>query len=291
MSGASDQGRHPYLQVWESSLYRTTTTVIDAGNAVLLVDPNWLPAEIARVRQWIDLHHRGKPIYLLLTHSDFDHILGCGAFPEAIIIASALFAKNNDKERIVREIMDFDAQYYIRRNYPVAFPEPDILIEENGQRISIGQLECLFYLAPGHVDDSIFCLIPDFPTSNSPNCPGVWIAGDYFSNIEIPWIDGNPASYKSTVLAAKHLLSAHTTISLLIPGHGDIATSRQEIMARMENDLLYINLLSEAVYQPSEKTESEVMRLLNRSPFPEAMKAIHQNNLQRLHQLRQDGDT
>jgi hydroxyacylglutathione hydrolase len=67
----------PQVRVFQSALFQTNTTVVTTDDMVLLVDPNWLPLEIAEIRQFVETQSGGKkPIYLLFTHSDYDHIIG-----------------------------------------------------------------------------------------------------------------------------------------------------------------------------------------------------------------------
>ncbi|MFO7176611.1 hypothetical protein QJS77_14340, partial [Enterococcus faecium] len=47
--------------VYESALMRTTSTLIDTPDALLLIDPTWLPEEIATIRRDIELQRRNRP--------------------------------------------------------------------------------------------------------------------------------------------------------------------------------------------------------------------------------------
>jgi len=229
------------IHVFESSLYRTTSTVIELGQSILIVDPNWLPIEIDFILNYIDEKFPTQQQYLLFTHSDYDHILGYGAFPDATVIASLPFNKCKIKADIIRQINDFDSMFYIQRAYPIIFPEVDIIIDQDNQCITIDQFDCFFYLAPGHVSDGVFMVIPQ---------KNIWIAGDYLSNIEIPLVDYNYNDYQNTLLKAKKVFRKFEEINLLIPGHGDLATDRIEIHQRIKNDLNYIHLLNEYIITP-----------------------------------------
>ena len=78
--------------------YPVTKTVVQTDDLVLLVDPNWLPTEIGFLQNYIAKILNNKPLYLLLTHSDYDHIIGYQAFKGAKTIASDAFVKNKEKE-------------------------------------------------------------------------------------------------------------------------------------------------------------------------------------------------
>lgn len=65
----------PHITIFESALYRTTSTVFHNDDLILIVDPNWLPGEVQAVRGHVDQIKKGYPLYLLFTHSDYDHII------------------------------------------------------------------------------------------------------------------------------------------------------------------------------------------------------------------------
>jgi len=244
----NDNGIH----VFESSLYRTTSTVIELGQSILIVDPNWLPMEIDFILGYIDEKYPTHQQYLLFTHSDYDHILGYGAFPDAKVIASVTFYKCPIKADLIRLIKDFDSMYYIQRAYPIVFPEVDIIIDQDNQCLIIDQFECFFYLAPGHVADGLFMVIPQ---------KNIWIAGDYLSNIEIPLVDHNFNDYQNTLLKVKEVFRKFDQINILIPGHGDLSTDRTEIYKRIKNDLNYLHLLNEYIITPDPNALEKLEKL------------------------------
>jgi hydroxyacylglutathione hydrolase len=222
------------ITVFESALYRTTSTVIELNHAIIIVDPNWLPVELDFISDFIDEHYPSHDQYLLFTHSDYDHIIGYGAFPNATVIASQYFANNPKKEEIIQQILDFDHEYYIKRNYPISYPKVDIEITKDGQTVNIDDIELVFYHALGHVSDGLFIVIPD------KKC---WIVGDYLSNIEIPFIDHDYREYLKTIGKASQILANRQALDLLIVGHGDVATNRTEIERRIQQDTKYLKAL------------------------------------------------
>ncbi len=274
---------HRRVVVWQSSIYQTTTTLIDAGDAVILIDPNWLPDEIAEIQQWICTHHRNKEIFLVITHSDFDHIIGCGAFPEATIIASVGVQQHPEKQKKLDEIAAFDAQNYILRPYSVSYPTIDVMIREDRFSMTIGQLEVLFFLSPGHVSDSIFCLIPEFRQEISGFCGGIWIAGDYLSDAEIPWIDDDLTAYLDTIEKSLTIFNSFPDVCTLVPGHGNPATDRVEIYQRIMRDRTYLQFLKDITDFQSETMHwAEIKNLLNTYEFSSQMNKIHLHNLQKV---------
>lgn len=79
------------LIVFESQIYKTTSAVIQTEDCLIVVNPCLLPSEVEEIREHVLSIQGNRPIYLIMTHSDWDHIVGAGAFPEAVVIANAAF--------------------------------------------------------------------------------------------------------------------------------------------------------------------------------------------------------
>lgn len=260
------QYQNDYCTVFESALYRTTSTIIQLEDAVLLVDPNWLVLEIEYIAAFLQNRLGDRKLYLLFTHSDYDHIIGWKAFGSGTAIASEAFVNNPEKESIIKQIREFDHNFYIRRSYETAYPEIDIVISGNPESIILGRDSLQFYQAPGHNRDGIFTVIPELR---------LWISGDYLSNIEIPMIDYNFNDYAHTLRTAEKIIQSGE-VTLLIPGHGDIATDRQEMERRLQNDMQYLRMLCEGADQ--EKVKRFIHKNYTDNP---AMMAIHADNMKK----------
>jgi glyoxylase-like metal-dependent hydrolase (beta-lactamase superfamily II) len=206
---------------------------------------------------------------LLFTHSDYDHIIGYGAFPEATVIVSEAFENNPKKEKSLEGILKFDDEYYISRNYKIEYPKGDILVKKDRQQLQIGKTTLTFYLAPGHNPDGIFTIIE--PLS-------IWIAGDYLSNEEFPYIYFSSYDYEKTLVKVDYILNKHN-IKMLVPGHGDIAFDNVEIQKRKAENLQYIFDLREAV---SAGKQFDLESLLKKYRFPGIMTQFHEGNIKLL---------
>ncbi|MEN0003616.1 MAG: MBL fold metallo-hydrolase [Bacteroidota bacterium] len=261
------QYRTPQLTVFESALYRTTSTVFANEDLILVVDPNWLPDEVLSIRQYVDQIRAGQPLYLLFTHSDYDHILGYDLFRDAKVIASKAFAKNPAKAQEVSQVLAFDDKHYIHRPYTVEYPSVDITIASDGEKIEVGGTTLSFQLAPGHNPDGLIAYIE--PAS-------IWIVGDYLSNVEFPFIYYQTTAYIQTLQKARYHLQ-HKQPRVLISGHGDIALDRQEMERRIQESLLYIE---ELVAAAKGKRTFDLAPWLARYPFPKGLVASHEANLE-----------
>lgn len=255
------------MTVFQSALFRTTSTVVQTNDLVLVVDPTWLPHEITEIEKYVALVRNERPCYLLFTHGDFDHIIGYGAFPGAITIGSANLQQHPQKEHILQQIREFDANHYITRPYPIEFPRLDIEVHQDEQQLVVGGTKLTFYQAPGHTEDGIMTWVEP---------AGVWIAGDYLSDFELPFLDHSAMAYETTLLKARHLLDRYD-VRLLIPGHGEATIDRREMERRLHRSLDYLLRLRQAVADGDEFT---LDRLGREHAFPSSFtEECHSKNV------------
>jgi hydroxyacylglutathione hydrolase len=253
--------------IFRSVLYETTSTVIITEDCVIVVDPCWLPHEVEEISKYVEANRQNRPLYLLFTHSDYDHIIGCQAFPEATVIASEAFRTKSDKAKadIIEQIKEFDDEYYVTRGYEIIYPELDLSIAGEETSLEIGQTKLTFFQAPGHNDDGIFTVIEPL---------GVLLTGDYFSDIEFPYIYVNSYEYEKTILKLDPILSEYP-IQLLVTGHGNATRDRSEMKKRQQDSLEYIHKMRELVLA---KNQEGINQLIRGCKFPRNMKKFHYNN-------------
>jgi glyoxylase-like metal-dependent hydrolase (beta-lactamase superfamily II) len=154
----------------------TNSTVIDAHDAVILADPSWLPHEVMAIRQYLDGMLGERPLYLMFTHSHFDHIIDAGAFPEAMTVASQAFVGRSDFQESLDDIRDFDDEWCLERPHPIRYPAIQHPVGHLAT-IQDGRMKLQVLLAPRHGACSMFVL----ETST-----GTLLAGDYLSDVEMP---------------------------------------------------------------------------------------------------------
>ncbi len=263
--------RHHRLQnnliVFESALYRTTTTLLRAGGIQLLVDPNWLPEEVDFIRA--EVERGGDPLYLLFTHSDYDHIIGYGAFPEATVVAGHRFASRPDRYSEVEKLRDWDDRHYIGRSYTLTYPKVDLTARGEGQPLHLGGLEILTWPAPGHTSDGILVYVP---------AEQLLVVGDYLSNLEFPFVYHSADEYRRTLDRLEKIIQQYQP-RILVPGHGDTAVTVEEMRHRIARDRRYLNdleILSGHV--PGEPDERDWP---SRYPFPRGLREEHAENVRR----------
>lgn len=249
------------MKVFQSALYITTSAVIELDEAIIITDPNWLPREVEDIKVYVDEIRRNKPLYIIYTHSDYDHIIGSGAFPDAIVIASAKLSDNDHKEDAMKKVQMFDQMYYLERSYTLAYPEVDYIVSIDGQELVIGTNKLTFYLAPGHTEDGLFTVIEP---------SGILLSGDYLSDVEFPFIFDSYLEYLQTIRKAKAIFSTHS-ISVHVPGHGHTTDSKVEMQNRLESAQEYLEQL---LYD--QENMEEVLN--EKYTFFESMKDIHIEN-------------
>lgn len=259
------------ITIFQSEIYKTNSTIIQTNNCVIVVDPTWLPSEIEAIKQYIYEIKGNRPLYLLFTHSDFDHVLGYGAFPDAISIGSeelSKFSKTPEKvQRVLDEIETFDHQYYLDRSYKVSFPELDIVIHNDEETLQIGETKLTFYIAKGHTEDGLMMVVDSL---------GVLIAGDYLSDVEFPFIYDSSFNYEKMMHKLPSIIEKYQ-IRLLVPGHGNPTNCHDEIMDRQKKSLQYIKDLRNYIelYQIEDSFE-----MINAYKYIRGLKACHEANIE-----------
>lgn len=258
--------RDPNITIFQSALFQTNSTVIKTDDVVLVVDPAWLPDEVLAIRQYVDLIREDRAVFLLFTHSDYDHIIGYRAFDADKVFMSEAFANNPGKEDIVEQIYDFDEKYYIDRPYPIEYPKGDFLVFRDGVHYRHGNTKMTFYLAPGHTADSMMVVVWQL---------GLCIAGDYLSNVEFPFIYHSSVEYERT-LDKLPQIHDRNWFTRLIPGHGDPALNINDWLRRRTESLAYIYALRESIATDVPFDEDS---LWTRYRYPRLQQQYHANNM------------
>ena len=268
--------RDPHITVFQSALYQTNTTVVCTDDAVVVVDPAWLPHEVSAIRQYVEAIREHRALFLVFTHSDFDHIIGYGAFKADKVFATELMAENPTSEAILEQIRDFDQQYYIRRTYPVDYPTVDFKVYRDGVHYRHEGTKLSFYLTPGHTADSMMVIIWQL---------GLCIAGDYLSNIEFPIIQHSSVEYVNT-LEKLPRIHDRNWFTRLIPGHGDPALTITDWLRRRTESLAYIYALRESI---ATGIAFDTDSLWSRYHFPRQQIKDHEANLALLRREFEEG--
>jgi glyoxylase-like metal-dependent hydrolase (beta-lactamase superfamily II) len=238
------------------------STVVETEHLILVVDPGYLPNEIMEIWQFVEGLERDKPIFLFFTHSDFDHISGNELFPNAQTIASRQFVDSCLKSKQLHDLIRFDDDLYIDRNYQVKYPNINIIIDTDGQELKIGDTIISFYQAFGHTDDSLFAVVEN---------KNILLAGDYLSNLEFPFVYHSFREYEKTLNSFSRVASDKKYL-MLIPGHGSVTEDHEEIIQRIKASEDYFQILKD------DQDEEEFKKFLLKNGYR------HQTSLFKRHQ-------
>lgn len=222
---------HEDVVVVVGAIWKTTCTAVRVGEEALLIDSPILPEELEALPALLE--QAGFPVKgLLVTHADWDHLLGRYAFPEAPIGCGEATAARLAAEPGVaqRELRDFDEEYLIDRPRPLSLSGVQGLPVPG--RCDLGERELELHSADGHTSDGMAVWIP---------WARVLVCGDYLSPGAIPELA--PSSSLDGYLATlERLAPLVERAEAVIPGHGAPLDSTQAA-AILREDADYIEAL------------------------------------------------
>ena len=232
---------HPDVLVATSRVWQTTCTIVRSGSEAFVVDSPVYPDELEVLPAVLE--QAGFPTSdfvagaggLLVTHGDWDHLLGRLAFPGAAIgcaetTAARLTAEPGDAARRLRE---FDAEHYVRRERALSLGQIQALPVPG--RLEVGAAELELHPADGHTADGMAVWVP---------WANALICGDYLSPVEIPMISegGSRSAYLATLARLEPLVEQAAAV---VPGHGEVLDGPRAL-AILREDRAYLEALPDA---------------------------------------------
>jgi glyoxylase-like metal-dependent hydrolase (beta-lactamase superfamily II) len=230
---------HPDVIVVTSALLQVNCAIVrgrdaaDVGEA-FVIDSPVLPDELDALPALLEQAQFPTPSGLLVTHGDWDHLLGRLAFPNA-----ALGCAENTAERLraspgeaQRELRAFDEDLMIVRERPLALGSVQALPVPG--RCAVGDHDLELHSAVGHTRDGMAIAIP---------WAGVLVVGDYVSCMELPTLSEHGASeaYLATLERLRSLIGVAERV---VPGHGPVL-NRERALAVLAEDRDYVCSLCE----------------------------------------------
>ncbi|HEY2320888.1 MAG TPA: MBL fold metallo-hydrolase [Solirubrobacteraceae bacterium] len=214
--------------VLQSRLWATNSVVVPAGeDACLVCDPSIFPDEIAEIRALTDGSAR---VYVLVTHSDFDHVCGLPAFAGATVVTGVSTAAAIAGGAARRKLDESG------REWGAAWDgELRVDVTVSAEAVWCGDLEIAAVECQGHCDDGAGFVIAG---------RGLLLAGDYLSTVSPPIVLG---SFDGAVSAIERLLrtiDAHR-IPTIVPGHGPVLDRDQAHQVGRE-DIRYLRAVQAA---------------------------------------------
>ena len=212
--------------------WMNSALLLDREHAVL-VDPGVLPSEIddlaAAMRE-----AQPRAVTLVFTHAHWDHVLGRPWWPQAGTVGHAGLGPElrRDAAATLAEATTHAAragETWSRGFQPF---EPELIVE--GERtLELGSWRLVLREARGHCDSQVTVHLED---------RRLLFAADLLSDLEIPWLDREPAAYRRT-LERIEVLATAGAIETLVPGHGSIAFGAKAVLVRVRRDLRYLDAL------------------------------------------------
>ena len=183
-------------------LWQTTTLTLDGDGGRLLVDPGiatWETREAAA----------DGATHLLITHADWDHVMGIGLLPDAQVWASQSAAERIRSGEARASVRDPDASVRRRAGGPRR-PAGGRAGARERRAVPAWRVAGREPRHPGHTPDGITTWIEG---------TGLLIVGDHLSQHEIPFIYDSAWKYRSTLELLTELIERHRP-SHVVVGHG-----------------------------------------------------------------------
>lgn len=219
--------------VWRSQtpLWQTNSLVIGDHDS-LVIDPAWTAGEIhAIVARCGEL---GGRCSILLTHADYDHVCGVGAFAGDVEV----IAGTGTADRIADGGAD-SALARASREWGLSWegrPRVDRVLT-SGEEIECAGFAVRAIDARGHTADGLAYVFPDLR---------LLVPGDYLSSITFPFVTGSVAE---TVATHERLLAElEEGVDFVVPGHGP-AHDGETATAIARADLAYLQELASVARQ------------------------------------------
>jgi hydroxyacylglutathione hydrolase len=200
-----------------------------SGGEACLVDPGILKEETEALASATGDAH---VTFVVLTHADWDHVLGPEHLPPTPIVAHATYAEELDVEGIRAVLRQFEEHAGVARGHPFEPPLPSTTFE-HALELKVGDIELRLEHAPGHSGSML--------TTFEPEEKSLW-AADVLSDVEIPSIIFDLESYERTLARIAEL-----EIRMLVPGHGTPTGDPSQIRLRLDEDRRYLDRLHAAV--------------------------------------------
>ncbi|WP_274653649.1 MBL fold metallo-hydrolase [Paenibacillus humicola] len=265
----------PGVYVRTGHIQKLQCVVLVDEASIYVFDPCYFPDEIGEIRELArSFETPDRKKYLILTHSDWDHIAGVFEFPGYTVIASGKWDESNEMNHIGK-VEKFDSEFYVDRKWTGKMPRVPIDDKvRHGQQMG----KMTFYHAQGHTWDGLVSIYGQTA-----------IVGDYLSEVEFPFVFASYRAYMDTLSLFSEIVETHA-IDTVITQHGPAALGRREIQRRIDISSDYLNRAVQLVSDGIERglTVEEIVQsgddfLFDGQPIAIGIHHFHQYNLKLVH--------
>jgi len=216
----------------DSPIVVRTVGEAEPSEETFVIDSPVLPDELEVLPALLEQSRFSPPSGLLVTHADWDHMLGRLAFPDATLGCATTTAERmrSSPGEAHRELRSFDEEHYVRRPKPLALGSVQALDVPGG--CEIGSHELALHPGEGHTADGMAVWI---------GWAGVLVAGDYLSAVEIPVL-GEGASVEAYLTTLERLRPLVSQATHVVPGHGPVLDPDRTLVV-LEEDVAYLRAL------------------------------------------------
>ena len=214
--------------VLTSGIWQTSSTILEHGEASLVIDPAYFPRELDAIAAAVT----GRVEAVVFTHGHWDHVMGHAQFGAPVWLGKRLDASIADDDPRVAKYLDdardFDSRWYVERAAPYAWPARRRALAD-GDTVDLAGSPIRVLELAGHSYDGIALVIEEL---------GLLLPGDHLSPCEIPFVEDAHA-YRATLVRLIDLLAS---LREVIPGHGPRMPAA-DALAIARADLEYIDRL------------------------------------------------
>lgn len=262
------------IYVFTSRQYaQVTAGAIMTKEGVVLIDTLFFPEETKEIRDFLEGRLGLTVKYVINTHYHADHSQGTYLFPHAQVAS----------HRLCRELLDtvgreglVEAKTQMPELEEVDIVLPDLVYDDGIMNLYVGGKTIQLHHFPGHSLDISAVFIADerilFASDNTMPVPTIFDGG-----------------YQHLVNSMHGMLALNP--DTVVSGHGEVML-RGEVVARIEDDLAYLEAIKTAVTRVIERGQSpDALKRINiedcgksRIPLNGLVVDLHYANLQRLYE-------
>jgi glyoxylase-like metal-dependent hydrolase (beta-lactamase superfamily II) len=218
------------VRQYQTPLWQTNCLLALAGGEALLCDPSYTQEEIDGLREEVE-EAGPSSVHVLVTHADYDHVCGLGAFPGATVAAVQGTASRMDDGSATAGLAAAGEEWGI--SWPLTGVRVDRTVAFGETQLGAFRVDVVDAASHGR-EGAAFVLVDQ----------GVLFPGDHLSPITIPLLAG---SLDAAIAANEALIEAIARHDLrwVVPGHGR-TLSPGEAREIGEADLAYLRRLRDA---------------------------------------------